>query len=69
MNPFYLNQLPQLPVQFELVQLARVDSVMQEAARRARDGADEGTIVWATEQTEARTRHGARWYSGTSEPP
>lgn len=63
MNLFYVNQLPQLPVQFELVQLARVDSVMQEAARRARDGADEGTIVWATEQTEARTRHGARWYS------
>ena len=54
---------PQLPNQFELVQLARVDSVMQEAARRARDGADEGTFVWAMEQTEGRTRRGHPWYS------
>ena len=54
---------PQLPAQFELVQLAGVDDVMQEAARRARDGADEGTLVWAGEQSEGRTRRGHPWYS------
>ena len=54
---------PQLSAQFELVQLARIDSVMGEAARRARDGADEGTLVWATEQTEGYTRRGHPWYS------
>jgi BirA family biotin operon repressor/biotin-[acetyl-CoA-carboxylase] ligase len=54
---------PQLPTQFELVQLGRVDSVMGEAARRAGDGADEGTLVWATEQTEGYTRRGHPWYS------
>jgi BirA family biotin operon repressor/biotin-[acetyl-CoA-carboxylase] ligase len=36
---------------------------MQEAARRARDGADEGTLIWATEQGDARTRRQHRWYS------
>jgi BirA family biotin operon repressor/biotin-[acetyl-CoA-carboxylase] ligase len=54
---------PQLPTQFELVRLGRVDGVMQEAARRARDGADEGTLVWAMEQTEGRTCRGHPWYS------
>lgn len=58
-----MTNSPQLPTQFELVQLARVDSVMQEAARRASDGADEGTLVWAMEQTEAYTRRGHPWYS------
>lgn len=36
---------------------------MQEAARRARDGADEGTLIWAAEQGDARTRRGHRWFS------
>jgi BirA family biotin operon repressor/biotin-[acetyl-CoA-carboxylase] ligase len=36
---------------------------MQEAARRARDGAEEGTLIWALEQHDARTRRGNRWYS------
>jgi BirA family biotin operon repressor/biotin-[acetyl-CoA-carboxylase] ligase len=58
-----VSNSPQLPPQFELVQLARVDSVMQEAARRARDGAEEGTLIWASEQGDARTRRGHRWFS------
>jgi len=36
---------------------------MQEAARRACDGAEEGTLIWAMEQHDARTRRGHRWYS------
>jgi BirA family biotin operon repressor/biotin-[acetyl-CoA-carboxylase] ligase len=60
---YYVISSPQLPTQFELVQLARVDNVMDEAARRASDGADEGTLVWAVEQIEGRTRRGHPWYS------
>jgi BirA family biotin operon repressor/biotin-[acetyl-CoA-carboxylase] ligase len=58
-----VSNLAQLPPQFELIRLARVDSVMHEAARRAEQGADEGTLIWATEQGDARTRRGHRWYS------
>ena len=58
-----MSDAPQLPPQFELIRLARVDSVMLEAERRAREGAEEGTLIWATEQSEARTRHGHHWYS------
>ena len=58
-----MSDAPQLPPQFELIRLARVDSVMLEAQRRARDGAGEGTLIWAGEQSEARTRRGHHWYS------
>lgn len=54
---------PQLPPHYELVRLDHVDSVMSEAARRACDGAEEGTLVWAMEQGDAHTRRGHRWYS------
>ncbi|MDX1512787.1 MAG: biotin--[acetyl-CoA-carboxylase] ligase [Gammaproteobacteria bacterium] len=54
---------PRLPVAYELVELGRVDSVMEEAARRAGEGAGEGTLIWATEQTDAVTRRGKRWHS------
>ncbi len=59
----YVSDSPQLPPHYELIQLAHVDSVMQEAARRARDAAEEGTLIWAMEQGDARTRRGCRWYS------
>ena len=58
-----VSDSPQLPSQYDLVQLARVGSVMEEAANRARDGAEEGTLIWALEQHDARTRRGDRWYS------
>ena len=34
---------------------------MEAALERARDGAGEGTLVWAREQTDARTRRGNAW--------
>ena len=52
-----------LPHQYELIVLDRVDDVAREAARRAEDGAEEGTFVVAVEQSDARTRHGAPWFS------
>jgi len=58
-----MSYSPKLPPQFDLIELGRVDSVMQEAARRARDGAEEGTLIWAAEQSEACTRRGHPWFS------
>ena len=52
-----------LPHQYELIVQDRVDDVALEAARRAEDGAEEGTFVVAVEQSDARTRHGASWFS------
>ena len=57
---------PRLPPQFELVALDRTGSVMDVALERAADGVGEGTLVWAREQTGARTRRGNAWsaYAG-----
>ena len=52
---------PRLPPQFELVTLGRTPSVVEAALARAREGAGEGTLVWAREQTSARTRRGKAW--------
>ena len=52
---------PRLPPQFELVTLDRTASVMDAALARARKGAGEGALVWAREQTSARTRRGKAW--------
>ncbi|HSS65779.1 MAG TPA: biotin/lipoate--protein ligase family protein [Gammaproteobacteria bacterium] len=55
--------LPALPAAYELVILDCVDSVVEEAVRRARRGAGEGTLIWAGEQTDARTASGKRWHA------
>ncbi|MDH3317217.1 MAG: biotin--[acetyl-CoA-carboxylase] ligase [Gammaproteobacteria bacterium] len=55
--------LPALPAAYELIALDRVDSVVEEAARRARMGAGEGTLVWAREQTDAHTAAGKPWFA------
>ena len=52
---------PRLPPQFELVALERTGSVMDAALARAAEGAGEGTLVWAREQTSAHTRRGKAW--------
>ena len=52
---------PRLPPQFELVTLGQTASVMDAALARAGGGAGEGTLVWAREQTGARTRRGGAW--------
>ena len=50
---------PLLPSAYELVMVDEVDSVLAEASRRAAEGADEGTLVWAQSQAHARTRRHA----------
>jgi BirA family biotin operon repressor/biotin-[acetyl-CoA-carboxylase] ligase len=52
-----------LPPAYELIPVDRVDSVIEEAVRRARQGAGEGVIVWALEQSDAKTRSGKQWES------
>jgi BirA family biotin operon repressor/biotin-[acetyl-CoA-carboxylase] ligase len=52
-----------LPPAYRLVALDRVDSTNEEAKRRAREGAGEGTLVWAREQTRGRGRRGREWIS------
>lgn len=57
------SKLPAVPPAYELVMLDRVDSVVKEAVCRARRGAGEGTLIWAGEQTDARTPSGKRWHA------
>ena len=54
---------PTLPSDYRLVYCDRVGSTNDEAKRVARDGAVEGTVVWAREQTAGRGRLGHVWAS------
>lgn len=52
-----------LPAGYRLVSHQLIDSTNAEAVRLARDGAPDGTVVWAMRQTAGRGRHGRRWDS------
>ena len=54
---------PQLVPAYRLVALDRVDSTNDEAKRLADAGAEDGTLVWAREQTGGRGRRGGTWNS------
>ena len=54
---------PQLPLAYEPVALDNGDGVRSHAVRMAREGAEEGTLVWATRQSEGRGRPGKDWHS------
>jgi BirA family biotin operon repressor/biotin-[acetyl-CoA-carboxylase] ligase len=54
---------PHLPPAYRLVVLERVGSTNEEARRLAAGGAEDGTLVWAREQTGGRGRRGHRWAS------
>lgn len=54
---------PKLPAFFHLEAFESIDSTNEEALRRARAGAPEGTIIWAREQTGGRGRRGRAWAS------
>ncbi|MBS3785924.1 MAG: biotin--[acetyl-CoA-carboxylase] ligase [Gammaproteobacteria bacterium] len=47
-----------LPPVFDAVYLDTVDSVSAELQRRAAQDAEEGTLIWAGEQTDAKGQHG-----------
>ena len=52
-----------LPGFFLPIMLEGIDSTSEEAGRRARQGAPEGTLVWAQEQSAGRGRRGRVWLS------
>ncbi|MRH78360.1 hypothetical protein GH984_06535 [Spiribacter sp. C176] len=51
-----------LPPVFDVIYLDAVDSVTAELQRRAAEGAEEGTLIWAGEQTQGKGQHGP-WVS------
>ena len=54
---------PLLPPGYRLVSRETVGSTNDEAKWLARSGAEEGTLVWALEQTSGRGRRGREWVS------
>ena len=54
---------PRLPPGYRLLCYDSIGSTNDEAKRLARDGAAEGTLVWALEQTAGRGRRGRAWIS------
>lgn len=54
---------PSLPPAYRLIALDRVGSTNDEAKRLAGEGAEEGTLIWAIEQTAGRGRQGRQWAS------
>jgi BirA family transcriptional regulator, biotin operon repressor / biotin---[acetyl-CoA-carboxylase] ligase len=54
---------PRLPDGYRLVSRETVGSTNDEATRLARTGAEQGTVVWALEQTAGRGRRGREWVS------
>ena len=52
-----------LPPAYRLIAMDSVGSTNDEAKKLADAGAEEGTLVWALEQTKGRGRHGRTWAS------
>lgn len=59
----HMKRAPQLPILYELIELETVTSVSDEAKRLAREGAEEGTLIWAHELLEGRGRKNTKWIS------
>jgi BirA family biotin operon repressor/biotin-[acetyl-CoA-carboxylase] ligase len=57
------SKAPRLPPAYRLVVLDTVTSTNDEAKRLAAAGAEDGTLVWAREQSAGRGRHGRSWES------
>ena len=57
------DRAPKLPPAYRLVQLDEVDSTNREARRRAAEGAEDGTLIWARHQTAGYGRQGREWAS------
>ena len=57
------NAALRLPPAYRLIELDSVVSTNEEAKRLAVDGAEDGTLVWAREQTGGKGRQGRAWSS------
>jgi BirA family biotin operon repressor/biotin-[acetyl-CoA-carboxylase] ligase len=58
-----MKRQPKLPPGYRLLCYDSIGSTNEEAKHLARDGAAEGTLVWAREQTAGRGRRGRAWIS------
>jgi BirA family biotin operon repressor/biotin-[acetyl-CoA-carboxylase] ligase len=58
-----MTDAPRLPPFFRLLRFETIDSTSTLAKRLAAEGAPEGTLVWAGEQTAGRGRRGHSWVS------
>ena len=58
-----MSEVLRLPASFRLVTLERCASTNEEARLLAEQGAAEGTLVWAREQSAGRGRRGRTWRS------
>jgi BirA family biotin operon repressor/biotin-[acetyl-CoA-carboxylase] ligase len=58
-----MTDLAALPGFYRLLRFSTLDSTNEEAKRRAKDGAGEGTLVWALAQSAGRGRRGRLWVS------
>jgi BirA family biotin operon repressor/biotin-[acetyl-CoA-carboxylase] ligase len=54
---------PRLPIGYQLIAYDSIGSTNDAAKRLARDGAAEGTLLWALEQTAGRGRRSRVWVS------
>ncbi len=54
-------RIPHLPPAFHPISLGGIGSVIDEALARSAEGAEEGTLIVAEEQSAARTRRGRHW--------
>jgi BirA family biotin operon repressor/biotin-[acetyl-CoA-carboxylase] ligase len=63
MTPQPAPDQPRLPPAYRLVALDQVESTNDEARRLAEAGAEDGTLVWAREQTKGRGRLGRSFAS------
>jgi len=61
MSEVAASDLPRLPPAYRLVALETCESTNSEAMSRAEEGAEDGTLVWAREQTKGRGRRGRAW--------
>lgn len=55
--------IPRLAPAYRLLAYDRLASTNEEAKRLAREGAEDGALVWAREQTGGRGRRGRSWVS------
>ena len=58
-----MSTTPDLPSFFNLLRGPTIDSTSDEAKRLSRLGAEEGTLVWADQQTQGHGRFGRTWIS------
>jgi BirA family transcriptional regulator, biotin operon repressor / biotin---[acetyl-CoA-carboxylase] ligase len=53
----------QAPSFFRIIELPTIDSTSEEVKRLSREGAPQGTLVWALQQTSGHGRFGRTWIS------